>query len=359
MKSGDKTYPVVIVGAGQAGLATSYFLKKRKIDFIILEENKNVGDNWRKRWDSLHLFTPSQYDGLPGMEFPLQKDGFPGKDQVADFLKAYIKKFDIPVQVETKVNKLTKVAGGNFLLETSSGNFIAERVVIATGTHPIPEVPDFSSQLSSEIVQIHSSAYKNPEMLNRGSVLVVGAGTSGIEIAIELSGTHETYISGKPTFHIPDNIFKYAGKLYWWFALHILTINTPVGRKAKDKILHGGGPLIKISAEDLDKAGVKRLPRMKGVKDGFPEFEDGTVLKVSTVIWATGYRPDFSWIQIEGFDKTGWPAANRGIAINQNGLYFMGMPFQFGLVSGLIGGVGRDAEFIVKNLVQSLQKKSV
>ena len=352
MEKRKKHWDVIIIGAGQSGLASGYYLKKSKLDFVILDENENIGDSWRKRWDSLHLFTPSKYDGLPGMKFPLSGDGFPGKDQVADFFKDYVEKFEIPVKLNVKTLGLTLEKSGKFIINTTDGNYTADKVVVATGTHPNPKIPAFSSELSNQVLQLHSSKYKNPDFLPEGDVLVVGAGTSGVEIAIEISKFRKTYISGNSTFHIPDKIFKYAGGLYWWFVINVLTINTPIGKKVKEKVLHGGGPLIKISVEDLDKAGVIRVPRMKGVKNGLPEMEDDTVLNVSTIIWSTGFKPDFSWIRLDGFDSSAWPVTNRGISGNQKGLYFVGMPFQFGLSSGFLGGVGRDAEYVIHDLVK-------
>ncbi len=343
-------WPIIVVGGGQAGLAVGYFLKKSKSDFIILDENDNIGASWEKRWDSLHLFTPSKYDGLPGMKFPMEKNSFPAKNQVARYLEDYAEQFKLPVQLKVKVKKIS-LNNGTFLLDTSNGVYHAEKVVVASGTHPVPKIPAFALQLSPEIEQIHSSEYKNPDMIGTGDVLVVGAGTSGVEIALEVSNERKTYISGNPTFHVPDRVLKYAGNLYWLFIRHVLTIKTPIGRKVKSKVLKGGGPLINISVEDLDKAGVIRLERMKGVENGLPVMEDGTVVNVKTVIWCTGFKPDFSWIDIDILNATGWPDTMRGISTKQKGLFFMGMPFQFGLASGLVGGVGRDAKYVVEKLV--------
>jgi len=352
MEEDQKLWQVIIVGGGQSGLAMGYYLKQMKSDFIILDENIHIGDSWRGRWDTLHLFTPSRYDGLPGMKFPLLKNSFPGKDQVADYLIDYAGRFELPVQLKVRVKKISQ-ENGIFRLETTAGIFKAEKVVVASGTHPVPRIPGFSTELSEGILQIHSSEYKNPGMIPEGDILVVGAGTSGVEIALEISKYRKTYISGKPTFHIPDNVTKYAGNLYWWVVKNVLTIKTPVGRKVKGKVLKGGGPLISISAEDLDRSGVIRLQRMKGVMNGLPVMEDGAVADVKTVIWCTGFKPDFAWIEMDIQDETGWPVTDRGISKKQKGLYFMGMPFQYGLSSGLIGGVGRDAAYIGKKLVTS------
>ena len=222
----------------------------------------------------------------------------------------------------------------------------ARYVVITTGTNPHPRIPSFSADLSSNIFQIHSSAYVNPDSLPPGDVLVVGAATSGMEIALELSKTHKTFISGNPPFHIPDNLFKYGGELYWWIINNVITEKTPIGRKVKDKISHSGSPLIRISADDLKAAGIKSLPRVAGVNEGYPMLEDKSIVKVRSVVWATGYKPDYSWIEMNITNEQGWPVTRRGISTLQKGLYFVGMPFQFGLTSGLVGGIGRDAAYV-------------
>jgi putative flavoprotein involved in K+ transport len=346
-----KHWNTVIIGGGQAGLAAGYFLKKKNKEFIILDENENIGDSWRKRWDSLRLFTPSQHDGLPGMRFPGSRGSLPGKDQMAGYLESYVLKFSLPVQCGIKVTHL-QAEDNRYTIETSAGNLFADNVVVTTGTNPLPYTPAIAADLAPDIHQLHSSKYVNPELLPEGDTLVVGAGTSGVEIALELSKTRKTYISGKPTFHIPDSLFKYVGGLYWLFISHVLTLRTPIGKKARKSIINGGAPLISISADDLDKAGIKRLPRLTGAVNGVPQFADGSLLPVSSVIWATGYKPDFSWIGMNVTDETGWPRTKRGISISSSGLYFVGMPFQYGLTSGLVGGVGRDASYVTRKIMQ-------
>jgi putative flavoprotein involved in K+ transport len=352
MEPETKHLNTVIIGGGQAGLATGYFLRRTNREFIIIDENARIGDSWRKRWDSLKLFTPSQHDSLPGLPFPASKGSFPGKDEMADYLEQYATEFSLPVQLNVKVNFLHSL-NNHYEIETSRQKLISDNVVIATGTNPFPKIPAISSGLNPDIFQIHSSRYSNPETLPPGDVLVVGAATSGIEIALEISKTHKTYISGKPTFHIPDYVIKYGGGLYWWFVRNIITVRTPIGRKAKESIIHGGSPLIRVSPRDLEVAGIKSLPRVTGTENGFPKFGDNSVIKVSTVVWATGYKPDFSWIGMDVTDETGWPLSDRGVSPGRKGLYFIGMPFQYGLTSGLVGGVGRDAAYIFRHIQQN------
>jgi putative flavoprotein involved in K+ transport len=345
----------IIIGGGQAGLSMGYHLSKIHEDFIILDAGGRVGDSWRRRWDSLHLFTPAQFDSLPGFKLPSGRGSYPSKDEMADYLERYSKRFELPIRLNVKANRLLKIQAG-FEISTNEGPLTCDRVVVATGTNRVPRVPDFAKELDDSIFQIHSSQYTNPDSLPSGKVLVVGAGTSGVEIAIELSGTRQTLISGNPTFHIPDAVFRYAGRLYWWFGSNILTVRTPVGRKAKEKILKGGGPLVNVSVEDLEASGAERLPRMAGVENGQPKMEDGRLIPVSSVVWATGFKPDFSWIDLEVTDQAGWPLTNRGLSTTIEGMSFLGMLFQYGLTSGLAGGVGRDASYISKHIHRQVRR---
>jgi putative flavoprotein involved in K+ transport len=339
-------WDTIVIGGGQAGMATGYQLTRLERDYLILDERERVGDVWRQRWDSLQLFTPAQYDGLAGMPFPAPRGSFPTKDQLADYLEAYASQHRLSIRRGVRVERLAR-QGSGFELATSAGRFTADQVVVATGTHPVPRIPELAVDLDPAIHTIHSSRYRNPRSIPEGDVLVVGSGTSGVEIALELARTHRTVIAGRPTPHIPDPLLRHAGGLYWWFINNVLTIKTPIGRKARHSVLRGGGPLIRISTSELEAAKVERVPRVVGATGGLPRLEDGRVLSVSTVVWATGYRPDFRWIELAVTDDLGWPVAPRGIS-RVAGLYFVGMPFQYGLTSGLVGGVSRDAEFVAR-----------
>jgi putative flavoprotein involved in K+ transport len=342
----------IIIGAGQSGLAAGYFLLKAGEDFLILDAAKNIGDSWRKRWDSLRLFTPSQYDGLPGFSFPAPRNTMPSKDEMANYLEKYAEKYNLPIRMGVKINHLSK-SGSGFEINTTDFVFKCDKVIVATGTNPIPRIPEFAKDLDKNIHQIHSSQYLNPDSLPLGSVLVVGAGTSGVEIAIELAKSRPTLISGHPTFHIPEPVFRYAGRIYWWFVSNILTVRTPIGRKAKKSIVKGGGPLINVSVKDLVDAGVEQVPRVAGVENGNPKLEGERKLVVSSIVWATGFKPDFSWIDLKITDENnGWPKTNRGVSTEIAGMYFIGMLFLYGLTSGLVGGVGRDAAYIAKHIHQ-------
>ncbi len=205
-------YSTVIIGAGQAGLSVAYYLKKIDNDFIILDEGEQVGDSWRRRWDSLRLFTPAQHDSLPGFSIPAKRGTLPNKEDMADYLSNYAARYALPVQLDTKVLEL-KLASGKYEMNTSKGKFHADHVVVATGTNQKAYIPAFASELDQTIIQIHSSEYKNPQLFRASDTLVVGAGTSGVEIALELSKSRPTMISGRATPHIPDFLFRYAGRL--------------------------------------------------------------------------------------------------------------------------------------------------
>ena len=349
--SASRSGATVVIGGGQAGLAVGYHLRRLGEEVLILDAGERVGDAWRRRWDSLRLFTPSQHDGLPGLPYPAAPGNFPTKDEMAGYLARYASQFALPVRCGVRVERLDRSREG-FELATSAGPLPAERVVLATGAHAAPRVPGFASELAPSIRQLHSSEYRNPASLPPGDVLVVGAGTSGVELAIEVAGHRRTSIAGRPTFHVPDGLLRHAGDLYWWFIHNLLTVRTPMGRKARPKVRGGGAPLIRISVEDLDEAGVERVPRVTGVSAGQPRLADGRVLQVSTVIWATGFRPDFGWVSFPITDESGWPAGSRGVSSMVPGLYFVGMPFQYGLTSALVGGVGRDAAFVAERIAR-------
>ena len=338
----------IIIGGGQAGLATSYHLKKLGEDFILIDEGEKIGDVWRKRWDSLRLFTPSQYDGLPGFPFPSQHNTFPTKDEMANYLEDYAERFNLSVMPGVRAIQLTKTASG-FDIITSNGKLSSDAVVICTGSNPSPSVPDFATELDNIIYQIHSSQYRNPDLLPGGDTLVVGSGTSGVEIALELSKSRRTLIAGKPIHELPYDPFCYAPWFNWWVAHNISTIKAPFFLQAKG-FYKGGKPLIRVSLADLDVAGVERLPPVSGVRNGYPFLANGKEISVSNVIWATGYKPDFSWIDFNITDETGWLKGKRGISSVVKGLYYVGMWFQFALTSAFIGGVGRDAEFVANHI---------
>lgn len=341
----ESTIPTVVIGAGQAGLATGYHLARRGEKFVILDAEARIGDGWRRRWDSLRLFTPARYSGLPGLAHP-DPGAYLGKDDVADYLERYAERFALPVRHGVRVTALAKAADG-FRLSTSAGQLTARNVVVASGATRVPAVPGSAAGLDADIRQLHSDEYRNPGSVAPGPVLVVGAGTSGAEIALELAResaqSHPVFLAGRPTPHIPDAVFRLAGGLYWAFVNGVLTRATPIGRKVARGFHSRGAPLIRISMKQVEAAGVRRLPRITGVTDGQPTANGAAVPRPATVIWATGYRPGLDWIAGLPLDEHGLPVTQRGAVESASGLFFVGMPFQYALTSALLGGVGRDA----------------
>ncbi len=352
---GAERAETVIIGGGQAGLAVGYHLARRDRPFVILEANRRVGDSWRKRWDSLRLFTPARHDGLPGWPFPALPWSFPTRDEMADYLEAYAARFELPVRTGVRVERLSRDDDGTYVVAAGERRFEADHVVLAAGAYQSPSVPAFAAKLDPGIVQLHSSQYRGPSQLRAGGVLVVGAGNSGAEIALEAALGHPTWLSGRGTGHIPFRIDGLASRLLLEplvlrFVFHrVLTVRTPIGRRARPKIVSRGGPLIRIKPEDLAAAGIERVARVAGVRDGLPALEDGRVLEVANVVWCTGFRHDFSWIDLPGIGQDG-PVQQRGVVAGEPGLYVVGLHFLYSLSSAMIHGVGRDADHIAKQI---------
>ncbi|HEX3268402.1 MAG TPA: FAD-dependent oxidoreductase [Gaiellaceae bacterium] len=346
-------FETIVIGGGQAGLSVGYYLKKQGRSFVILDANERIGGSWRTRtWNSLRLFTPARYDGLPGWPFPAPGWSYPTARETADYLEAYAARFDLPVRLRTSVDRLTE-AGGRYLIESGERRFAADRVVVATGFYGKPSVPDFASELDPRIVQMHSSDYKDPSQLRPGGVLLVGAGNSGADIAMEVSRSHETLLSGRDKGQVPVRIESPLRRLFvpvlWFVASHVLTIKTPLGRKVRPHVLAGGAPRIRVKTDDLRGAGVESVAKTAGVKDGLPVLEDGRVLDVANVIWCTGFEQDFDWIDVPVFDANLEPAHKGGVT-SEPGLYFVGLDFLYSFASENVGGVKRDAKRIVKHI---------
>jgi putative flavoprotein involved in K+ transport len=344
----------VVIGAGQAGLSVGYHLKQLGVPFVILDAGKRVGDQWRQRWDSLRLFTPAQFAGLDGMTFPAPPHYFPTKDEMANFLERYALRFELPVQSSTRVERVSR-HGNGYLVSAGSRRFEAENVIIAMANYQRPRIPPFANELNPNIVQIHSFDYRNPSQLQAGDVLIVGAGNSGAEIAIETSRTHKTWIAGRDVGHVPFHVDGLLARLFLFRIVlrllfhRILTVATPFGRAVRPKVLHIGGPLVRTKPKDLAAAGIQRLPRMAGVRQGLPVLEDGRALDVKNIIWCTGFHPGFSWLDLPVFGPNGDPQHERGVVTTQPGLYFVGLHFLYAFSSTMIHGVGRDAERIASH----------
>jgi putative flavoprotein involved in K+ transport len=310
---------------------------------------------WRSRWDSLRLFTPSQFNGLPGKPFPKPNFYFPTKDEIAEYLEDYAGQFRLPVRHGVKVEALSRSDGG-YRLSAGAAGFSARNVIVATGPYHKPHTPTFASQLDPAILQWHSSAYCNPQQVPVQNVLVVGAGNSGAEIGLELARAGKrVWLAGRDVGRIPADTLGKAlgGRPYWWFISRVLSINTPIGRKMKSTVLYHGSPLIRANRQMVAGAGVEYTPRVSGVMSGKPQLEDGRSLPVEGVIWATGFRPDYKWIDLPVFDEYGYPRHERGVIQGVPGLYFVGLHFQTALSSALLGGVGADASHIAGVIAQA------
>ena len=353
--STEEFYNTIVIGGGQAGLAAGYFLAQQGQSFAILDGESRVGTAWRQRWDSLRLFTPAQFNGLPGMPFPGGDNYFPNKDEAADYLESYALKFHLPIRPDTKIERLER-DGDSYRLSSDSHSFKASHVIVATGAYQSPNIPAFAAQLDPAICQLHSYAYRNPNQISAGRVLVIGAGNSGAEIGLELiKAGREVWLSGRDVGHIPANqLGKYfGGRPYWWFISHVLSIETPVGRKMRKQVLQHGNPLIRSNRKEILEAGIQIAPRLAGVQAGKLHLQDGRSLEVEAVVWATGFRPDYQWIKLPVFNENGAPNHERGVVSGAKGLYFVGLHFQTALTSALMGGVGKDAEYITRFMSRS------
>ncbi len=354
----------IVIGAGQAGLSTGYHLAKRGMRFTILDGNERIGDSWRKRWNSLRLFSYAKFDGLPGMRFPASKNSFPSKDEMADYLESYAREFRLPVRSGVRVDRLSR-RNGRFVVESGDRRFEADRVIVAMSNYQEPRIPGFAAELGSEIVQFHSSAYRGPSQLRTGDALVVGAGNSGAEIAAELSRSgRKVWLAGRDVGQIPWRGEDLASKLILQRVLfrlvfhRLLTEKTPIGRKARAQG-HTTTPLIRVMASDLARAGVVRCGRITGVANGLPVSEGGEAIRVANAIWATGFELGFSWIDLPIFDERGEPRHVRGEAVDVPGLYFVGLHFLYAMSSAMVHGVGRDAEYIARRIATGAARSRI
>ncbi|GLC24883.1 flavin-containing monooxygenase [Roseisolibacter agri] len=340
-------YDAIVVGGGQAGLAVGRELAARDLDFVILDAMPRVGDAWRARWDSLRLFTPAAYSGLPGMPFPAPPAHLPDKDEVADYLARYAERFELPVRSGTRVNALTWDGARHVAhASTHAGDlrFEAESVVVATGPFQRPRLPDVATRLAPDVHQLHSSAYRSPFDLPDGPALVVGAGNSGAQIALELARVRRVWLAGRETGRLPRRVLGRDVYDWIWPVLARASVDTPLGRRLRTRARRGD-PLVGIPARQLADAGIARVGRVTDARDGRPVC-DGVPLDARVVVWCTGFAPDYAWIRQPVLDADGWPRHRRGIAVGVPGLHFLGLRFQHTMTSALLGGVGADAAFV-------------
>jgi putative flavoprotein involved in K+ transport len=355
--TGARHVETVVIGAGQAGLSAGHHLAKRGRDFVILDSYERVGDNWRCHWDSLRLYSPALTAGLPGMKFPAKRSAYPTKDEMADYLETYCTTFDLPVRSGVRVSKVSR-EGEHYVVKCTDGSsYVCDNVVVATGTFGrTPNVPPFAGKLDPGIRQLHSSDYKRPAQLKPGGVLVVGASHSGGDIAFEAgSAGHPVVLSGPIHGEIPFRLEKPGAKvafpILFFLAKHVITMRTPLGRKMRPEIRAHGGPLLRVKKDDLTGVGVELTDaRTVGVEAGMPVLDGDRPLDVTNVVWCTGFKQDFSWIDLPITGDDGWPLERRGVVEAAPGLYFVGLAFQYAFSSMLVGGAGRDAEYVVRHL---------
>ncbi len=328
--------------------------------FVILDERDRVGDIWRSRWDSLRLFTPARQDGLPGSTFPAPPHAYPARDEMADYLATYAATWNLPVQTGTRVDGLWPVDDGEegYVVTAGERRFVAPQVVVATGIQVRPRLPEFAGELDLAIRQIHSRDYRNPSQFQPGEVLIAGAGNSGAEIALEAAREHHTLLAGPDTGQIPFRIDSRQARVIFramvFAAKHVLTLDTPIGRKLAPGIRAGhAAPLARVKSIDLKAAGVERtFARVVDARDGLPQLDDGRVIEVRNIVWCTGFRNDFNWIHLPVVGDDGYPLQERGVVPAAPGLYFIGLPFLYAFSSMIIAGVGRDAAYIARRVAE-------
>jgi putative flavoprotein involved in K+ transport len=337
---------VVVVGGGQAGLAIGYLLAQQGRDFVILEAAAEPAAAWRERWGSLKLFTPARRSSLPGLAFPGDPDRYPTRDEVVDYLTSYARHFDLPVELNHRVRSLRRTDGA-YRLETDGRSYAAAQVVVATGPFQSPFVPPIAQHLGPDVVQMHSTGYRSPKDMPQGRVLVVGGGNTGFQIAEELADSREVHLSiGSRQKPLPQRIL--GRDLFWYLELTGLirkSRETRIGRR-----LEGRDTLIGSKPRTIRrKHGVELHPRAVETAGSTVTFEDATSLDVEGVLWATGFRPDYSWIDEEVFDERGGLVHQRGVTAAP-GLYFLGLSWQHTRGSALIGWVKDDAEHLAEQI---------
>jgi putative flavoprotein involved in K+ transport len=346
---------VAVIGAGQAGLAIGYFAARQGRHFVILERADSIGSAWRERWESLTLFTPRRYSALPGLPFPGDPDGYPTRDEVIAYLERYAETLQLPIELNTEVKKLELGDDGRIRLELEDRTITADQVVVATGPFQKPHVPQLAEKLAPEAFQTHATGYRSPDQVPPGTVLVVGGGNTGFQIAKELSATRSVVLSiGSRQKPLPQRVL--GRDLFWWLTkTRILdkSVETRLGQRLRTR-----ETLIGSSPRELKRRhGVELKPRAIDADGRRLRFEDGSELEVDAVIWATGYRPDYSWIRLPVFDDDGRLRHRRGIT-DIPALYFLGLTWQHTRGSALIGWVRDDAEFIAERIAADQASKA-
>lgn len=343
---------VLIIGGGQAGLGTAYWLRRTTGLEVQIIDRAGVGNSWLERWDSLRLFTPQRFSALPGMRFPADET-FPTQTEVAAYLRRYADRFGLSVQTGHDVQRLTRTTG-EFRVETSRAAIRARHVVIATGPFTAPYIPTAARELSDSVFQLHSGRYRRPGDVPDGDVIIVGGGNSAAQLAVELADTHRvTMVSPRPPWFLPATLL--GADLYWWLYL-TGTLNARTSSPVARYVRRRGDAIIGIDLRGKIKAGrvgllTQRVTRADG-RDLV--LADGSHVRAENVLWCTGFRPDLRWLQVPGaLDPAGEPVHRRG-ASPVPGLHWMGLPWQTRLNSSIIDGIDRDAHATAKRIHTAL-----
>jgi putative flavoprotein involved in K+ transport len=339
---------VLVIGGGQAGLAMGYHLRQRGLRFLIVDAGPEIGHVWRSRWDSLQLFTSGRYSSLPGLPFPAAADTYPGKEEVADYLRAYAAEFELPVRLDTAGTSLARAADGGYLIKAGADELEAGHVIVATGAFQTPFTPPLAAALPADLYQLHSADYRRPEQLPDGRVLVVGAANSGCQIALELSATRTVDLAVGA--RIPTVPQRPLGRDIWWWAsalrLDRVTADSRLGRRLAGRDQNvGAGP------KQLGRRhGVTVRPRVDAAEGSGVSFADGAHAEYDAVVWATGFATDDSWVDVpDATDERGRLRQTRGIT-PAPGLYTLGRIWQHTRGSALLGWVGNDAAFLAEQI---------
>ena len=347
MPGGTDRYEVAVVGAGQAGLALGYFLRRQPGDFVILERGDQIAPQWRGRWDSLRLFTSRRYDSLAGLQFPGEPDGYPSRDEVVAYLDGYAKAFDLPVRLGTDVRSV-RSEGDGFAIQTTTGDIFADQVVVATGPFQQPRVPELAGSLSDDVVQFHSTSYRNPSDVPAGRTLVVGGVNTGYQIAEELAATREVHLAvGSRQMPLPQRLL--GRDLFWWLATTSLigkTVDTKLGQRAK-----GRDTLVGSNPRKAKRQGIAMHARVTAASGRAVTFSDGSSIEVDGVVWATGFVSDYSWLHLPITDGDGRVVHRRGVT-DVPGLYMLGLQWQYTRGSALLGWVKDDAQFVAQRIAE-------
>jgi putative flavoprotein involved in K+ transport len=328
MSTLERSLDILIIGAGQAGLAAGYYLRQTPYRFQLVESHSRIGESWRQRYDSLVLFTPRTYSALPGRALSGEREGYPTKDELADYLEDYARHFALPVVVSTSVQRLERTAVG-FRAYTTDGADVASRaVVIATGGYQQPKIPALARQFAADVAQLSPASYKNPSQIAPGTVLVVGDGATGRQLALELAASHRVVLAtGQPREPSPDRLL--GKSLFWWmdkFGLLRVSRETALGQRMMRQESFPG-PHLRLAR--LRRQGITVVGRLTQADGRRATFATGERVAIDAVVWATGYKDQTDWVAIpKALDTRGQFVHRRGVS-PVPGLFFVGRPWQW------------------------------